>query len=183
VFVLAVELFWPPAAVEEAVELEEVADAADPEAEFDDVDVAAVPLPAFEGEPLRPHPAELAVPTSDLPPPFPKPPEFPRLPRNCGAMRATKFSAATIPLTRIVRSIFPVAMVAVRMVNAPAPGCASLWRLASQMEPAIASITAAIHSQPRLRLGSRGLVRNSSGGPGGLTGGAMFGTEALLILK
>jgi len=45
---------------------------------------------------------ELALPTRDFAPPLPKPPELPRLPRSCGAIRAANRSAAMIPLIRMV---------------------------------------------------------------------------------
>ncbi|PYT20563.1 MAG: hypothetical protein DMG58_33865, partial [Acidobacteria bacterium] len=162
VFVLAVEEFWPEPA------------AAEPEEDDDDVEVDAE-----DGELVADDP----VPT-DLVPPAPKPPEALRLPRKRGAISAANFSAVTIPLTRIVRSRSPAAMVAVRNIDVSgfaAPACCRAIHVA----PATATIASRMKSQ---RLWCCVLLltrRRSSGAAGGFTGavvpGRVLGNEALLI--
>lgn len=104
VLVLALEVSWP-----EPVD-------AEPAEEEDDDDVG---LDADDDELVDDAP----VPT-DFVPAAPYPPEALRLPRKRGAISAANFSAVTIPLTRIVRSRSPAAIVAVR--NADVSGLAAV---------------------------------------------------------
>jgi len=162
VFVLVVEDVWP---VPVAVEPEVVDDGAELAVEDDEL-VADDPVP------------------TDFVPLGPKPPEALRLPRKRGAISAANFSAVTIPLTRIVRSRSPAAMVAVRSAAVSgfaAPVCCR----AIQAAPATATIPSAMRSQRQLCRGSRGAGRRNSGTGGGFTGvevpGRALGNEALLI--
>jgi hypothetical protein len=165
VFVLAVEEFWPePVAVEP---------------EEDDVD--EVELDVVDDELVADGP-----PPTDFVPPAPKPPEALRLPRKRGAISAANFSAVTIPLTRIVRSRSPAAMVAVRntaISGFAAPVCCRTIQAA----PATATVARAMTSQRRRRRGFTGSGRRSSGAAGGFPGaavpGRVPGNEALLMLK
>jgi hypothetical protein len=167
VFVLAVEEFWPEPV---AVALEEE--------EGDDVDEVEL---AVEDDELV---ADDPVPT-DFVPPAPKPPDALRLPRKRGAISAANFSAVTIPLTRIVRSRSPAAIVAVRntaVSGFAAPACCRTI----QTPPATAMITSAMSSQRRPRRGFTGSGRRSSGAAVGFSGafpGKILGDGALLILK
>jgi len=162
VFVLAVEESWPEPA---AAELEEA---------DDDVEVDAE-----DGELVADDP----VPT-DFVPPAPKPPEALRLPRKRGAIRAANFSAVTIPVTRIVRSRSPAAMVAVRntaVSGFAAPACCRAIHVA----PATATIASTMKSQRQRCCGFPVTGRRSSGAAVGFTGtvvpGRVLGNEALLI--
>jgi hypothetical protein len=61
---------------------------------------------------------EPVLPTSDFVPPPPNDPDAPRLPRSLGAIKLANRSACTTPLTRMVRSRSPDAIVAVRTTTA-----------------------------------------------------------------
>jgi hypothetical protein len=167
VFVLAVDEFWPEPV---AVELEE-----DEEDDVDEVELAVEDAELVGDEP---------VPT-DFVPPAPNPPEALRLPRKRGAISAANFSAVTIPVTLIVRSRSPAAMVAVRntaISGLAAPVCCRTI----QTPPATATITSAMSSQRRRCRGFTGTGRRSSGAAGGFPGavpGKILGDGALLILK
>jgi hypothetical protein len=166
VFVLAVEEFWPEPV---AVALEEEED------DVDEVELAVEDVELVADEP---------VPT-DFVPPAPKPPEALRLPRKRGAISAANFSAVTMPLTRIVRSRSPAAMVAVR--NAAISGFAApVCCRTIQAAPATAMIASAMRSQRPRRRGFTGSGRNSGaavGFPGSAVPGRVLGNEALLMLK
>jgi hypothetical protein len=165
VFVLAVEEFWP----------EPVAVALEEEDDVDELELAVEEDELVADEP---------VPT-DFVPPAPNPPEALRLPRKRGAISAANFSAVTIPVTLIVRSRSPAAMVAVRntaISGFAAPVCCRTI----QTPPAAATITSAMSSQRRRCRGFTGTGRRSSGAAGGFPGavpGKILGDGALLILK
>jgi hypothetical protein len=163
-FVLAVEEFWPEPEVVE------------PEEDDEDVEVDAEDDELMADDP----------PPTDFVPPPPKPPEALRLPRKRGAISAANFSAVTIPLTRIVRSRSPAAMVAVRndaVSGFAFPACCRAIHAA----PPTATIASAMRSQRQRCRGFPGTGRTSSGAEGGFTGaavpGTVLGSEALLILK
>jgi hypothetical protein len=167
VFVLAVEEFWPePVAVELEEEEEDAADELELAVEVDEL-VADEPVP------------------TDFVPPAPNPPEALRLPRKRGAISAANFSAVTIPVTLIVRSRSPAAMVAVR--NTAISGLAALVCCRTiQTPPATATRTSAMSSERRRCRGCTGSGRRSSGAAGGFPGailGKILGDGALLILK
>jgi hypothetical protein len=166
VFVLAVEEFWP----------EPVAVKPEDEDDVDEVELAAVDVELVAEEP---------VPT-DFVPPAPNPPEALRLPRKRGAISAANFSAVTIPVTRIVRSRSPAAMVAVR--NAVISGFAApVCCRTIHAPPATTTIASAIRSQRQRCRGLTGSGRRSSGAVVGFTGaavrGRVLGVGALLILE
>jgi len=163
VFVLPAAEFWPnPAAAAPAEEVD---------AEDVEVELAVADDELAAGDP---------VPT-DFVPPAPKPPEALRLPRRRGAMSAANFSAVTSPLTRIVRSRSPAAIVTARN-SAIAGFAAPIWWRLIQAAPAIAARANAIRNQRQPCRGFSGNGRRSSGAAGGSTvPGRLRGNEALLV--
>jgi hypothetical protein len=161
-----IEPIWDPEEVEPAALAVEVDP---PPLEPPEDPPIELPPPSRDDRPLLELPEDPRPEKEPEGPPRPKPL---RLPRICGVMSDTNFSACVVPVRRRIFSIFPPFAVAVRVAACVAVGSLPVpfWTYSQPAAPAITASKSSHHFPKRPGSGATAVGGGAGTGCGGVAG-------------